>query len=73
MLHADEVEELVCLISCFDRATVTRQLLEFHAHFPVDFTADFLLQQTVDRLRHLLFALCMQCRQVPDMTTPIAA
>ncbi|HWE04774.1 MAG TPA: hypothetical protein VG326_20370 [Tepidisphaeraceae bacterium] len=67
MLQSDQVEELVCLISSFDRRTVTRHLVDFHAGFPVDFTPEFLESQTVERLRHLLFALCMQCHHVLDL------
>ncbi|HZK81550.1 MAG TPA: hypothetical protein VFC46_10795 [Humisphaera sp.] len=67
MLECDQVEELVCLISSFDRQTVTRHLVDFHAEFPVDFTPEFLASQSVERLRHLLFALCMQCHHVLDL------
>ena len=73
MLQNSQVEELVCLISCLDRESVTRQLLSFHAEFPIDFTSEFLQGQSVDRLRHLLFALCMQCQHVPENSPPVAA
>jgi hypothetical protein len=64
MMHADQVEEMVCLISSLDRPALTHHLIEFRANFPVDFTPEFLEGQTVERLRHLLFALCMQAQHV---------
>ena len=65
MPQSETVEELVCLISSMDRPALTRQLLEFHAAFPIDFTPEFLREQTDERLRHLLFALCIQSQHVP--------
>ncbi len=68
MMHPDQIEELICLISSLDRPTLIHQLLEFQADFPVDFSGKFLDGQTVERLRHLLFALCVQSRQMPDFS-----
>ena len=73
MLHSEQVEELVCLISSLDRPALTRQLLDFSGNFPVDFTPEFVAAQSTERLQHLLFALCMQCQYIPDMPTPAAA
>ncbi len=70
-MYSDEVDELVCLIACMDRPTITRQLLESPTDFPVDFTPQYLAQQTLEHLRHLLFALCMTCRHAPRQ--PLAA
>ena len=67
MLQSDQVEDLVCLISSLDRHALVHQLLEFAGDFPVDFTPSFLDGQDVERLRHLLFALCMQCQHIPDV------
>jgi len=75
MLQRD-VEELVCLISTLDRESATSQLLNFHADFPVDFTPEYLAEQDLEYLQHLLFALCMQSNQFPtDMRShaPAAA
>lgn len=66
MMQCEQVEELVCLISSLDRPALTRQLLEFHASFPIDFTPEFLSAQSDERLRHLLFALCVQSHQSPS-------
>jgi hypothetical protein len=73
MLQSEQVEELVCLISSLDRPALTHQLLQFTGSFPVDFTPEFLSAQSVERLQHLLFALCMQCQHIPDVPIPQAA
>ncbi|MDB5357949.1 MAG: hypothetical protein JWN24_4402 [Phycisphaerales bacterium] len=67
MLQSDQVEELVCLIAALDRAAIVHQILEFRATFPVDFTPEFLDSQTVERLRHLLFAMCVQAQHMPGL------
>jgi hypothetical protein len=67
-MRSEQVEELVCLISSLDRPALTHQLLEFSGSFPVDFTSEFIDSQSVERLRHLLFALCMQNKYIPDMS-----
>ncbi len=72
MLQSPQIEELICLVSALDRQSLTRQFLSFRGCFPVDFTPDFLEQLSVDRLRHIFVALCLQNRHVPDMTEMVA-
>jgi len=36
MLEAQQVEELICLVSALDRESLTRQFLSFRGNFPVD-------------------------------------
>ncbi|MDB5175112.1 MAG: hypothetical protein JWO87_4007 [Phycisphaerales bacterium] len=72
MLQADQVEELVCVISALDRAALAHQILEFRAAFPVDFTPEFLDSQSVERLRHLLFAMCVQAQHMPGLAAATA-
>ena len=73
MLHADQVEELLCLVAALDRPTLIRQFQSYRATFPVDFTRDFLETAPLDRLRHIFVALCLQCQRFPDPATPTAA
>ena len=73
MMQSEQVEELVCLISSLDRPALIHHLLEFRANFPVDFSPEFLDVQTVERLGHLLFALCMQSQHIPEFSEPTAA
>lgn len=65
MLHPDQVEELICLVSSLDRAALVRQFREFRAGFPIDFTPEFLQATDLDRLRHIFVALCLQSQQMP--------
>lgn len=71
-MNSEQVEELVCVISSLDRRALLHQFQEFTGNFPVDFTPEFLQAQTLDRLRHLLFALCMQCKYIPDLAAQAA-
>ena len=66
MLHPDQVEELICLVSSLDRPALTRHFREFRgSRFPLDFTADFLETTDLDRLRHIFVAVCLQSQQMP--------
>jgi hypothetical protein len=67
MLQAEQVEELVTLVSALDRATLVEQIDTFHASFPVDFTREYLDRLSLDRLRHLFMALCLQQQRMPQL------
>jgi hypothetical protein len=73
MLHAQQVEELICMVSAMDREVLVRQFETYHASFPVDFTPEFLQREPVDRLRHIFVALCLQCQQLPELPVNSAA
>ncbi|HZN65216.1 MAG TPA: hypothetical protein VFB66_07915 [Tepidisphaeraceae bacterium] len=73
MLEANQVEELICLVSAMDRPALVRHFREYRANFPVDFTDQFLENTPVERLRHIFVALCLQCQHVPQMAPPAAA
>ena len=65
MVHSQQVEELITLVSNLDKAALLRQFREYPASFPIDFTPDFLDRQPLDRLRHLFVAICLQSKQMP--------
>lgn len=65
MLHPDQVEELICLVSSLDRTALVRHFREFRASFPLDFTPEFLQATDLERLRHIFVALCLQSQQMP--------
>ncbi|HEY7116960.1 MAG TPA: hypothetical protein VH475_10260 [Tepidisphaeraceae bacterium] len=65
MLESGQVEELICLVSSLDKPALTRQFLSFQGSFPVDFTPEFLDQLTVERMRHIFVALCLQAQRLP--------
>lgn len=72
-LDTEQVEELICLVSSMDRHDLTSRFLTFRGTFPVDFTPEFLQGLSVDRLRHIYVALCLQTRRIPvEVTTPAA-
>ncbi len=73
MLQAQQVEELICVVSALDRGGLIRHFQAYRASFPLDFTSDFLSTQPVDRLRHIFVALCLQSQRMPELNAPLAA
>ena len=73
MLQSHQVEELICLVSALDRPALVRQVQQFRASFPVDFTPEFLNAVPLDQLRHIFVAMCLQCQHVPDLAASAAA
>jgi hypothetical protein len=67
VLPANQVEELITVVSMLDKPALVRQFQQYPATFPVDFTAEFLDTQPVDRLRHLFVALCVQSQRFPEI------
>lgn len=73
MLQAQQVEELICVVSVLDRTGLIRQFANFPSRFPIDFTPEFLTTQPVERLRHIFVALCLQSQRMPEFSAPLAA
>ena len=73
MLADTQVEQLIELIGSLDRISLIRLFCDYEAPFPVDFTADFLETMPLDRLRHLMLALCLQCQRLPEIPAETAA
>lgn len=69
MLHAEQIEELIALVSSLDRDALIHQFHHYPAKFPVDFSDDFLHTQPLDRLRHIFLAMCLQQQRMPTMMT----
>ena len=67
MLASDQIEELICVLSTWDRETLVSQFSAFRSSFPVDFTPEFLGQLSVERLRHVFLAMCLQNQHLPEM------
>ncbi len=66
MLARDQLNLLICTLAEWDRDTLQREFLSYRSRFPVDVTPDFLRQMTVDHLRHVFLALCLQNGRLPD-------
>ena len=60
MTATSEFENLICTVATFSRAQLQAQFLNFKGRFPIDFTMDYLEDLSVDRLRHIFVALCLQ-------------
>jgi hypothetical protein len=73
MLHTNQVEELMCVVSSLDRPALIRQFKSYRASFPVDFTPEFLSSTPLERLRHILVAMCLQHQRLPDCVESSAA
>ena len=65
MLESHQVEELICLVSSLDKPALTKQFLTFRGDFPIDFTPEFLDGLSLERLRHIFVALCLQAQRLP--------
>jgi hypothetical protein len=65
MLESHQVEELISVVASLDKPTLTKQFLAFRGNFPVDFTPEFLETLSVERLRHIYVALCLQAQHLP--------
>jgi hypothetical protein len=64
-LPIEQSEELTRQLLTMSRPELVHTLKTFSAPFPVDFTDAFLAKQTDDKLRHVLFALCVHCGRLP--------
>ena len=67
MLKPTQLDDLVCLISSLDRGALLEQFHTYPARFPVDFTDQYLNTLSVDRLRHIFLAMCIQNERMPDL------
>lgn len=65
MLQSHQIEELISIAAALDKAALIQQFHTHDARFPVDFTREFLENQSLDRLRHLFVALCLHTQQMP--------
>ncbi len=73
MLALDDVDRLACQLTTWDRDTLTARFRAYPSRFPVDLTPEFLDGLSLDRLRHLFLALCLQNQRLPDAAAALAA
>jgi hypothetical protein len=71
MLASEQVDELICMVAEWDRDTLTSEFMSFDSRFPLDFTPEYLSGLSVEALRHIFLAICMQNQKMP--TTAMAA
>jgi hypothetical protein len=65
MLHGYQVEQLIGMVNTLDRPGLIEQFHRYQANFPVDFSTEFLTDASLDRLRHIFVAMCLQCQRLP--------
>jgi hypothetical protein len=73
MLAAEQVEQLICLVSTLDRPALLKQFANFPSRFPVDFTPEFLNGLSLEQIQHIFLALCLQCQRFPRLEGQTAA
>lgn len=66
MLRSEQVDELVTLVASMDREQLICQFQSYRGRFPVDFTPDFYQRTSLDRLRHIFLAMCLQNQRLPE-------
>lgn len=54
------VESMAVEIALMDRSQLIEALLSFRGAFQLDFTVEFLAEQSIDQLRHILLAARLQ-------------
>ena len=69
MLQAEQIEELLCLVSALDRPALIRQCQCYRAKFPLDFSPEFLQTAPLERLQHIFVAVCLQSQQMPEISS----
>ena len=67
MLASDQVEEFVALVATLDREPLIQHLANYRGNFPIDFTPEFLATLSMDRLRHVFLAACLQNQRLPQL------
>jgi len=70
MLSVEEVERLSRTIGQLSRVELVEQFRIYPAPFPIDFTDAFLASQSVEKLRHVFFGLCLHCGAEPQISAP---
>ena len=66
MLQSAQIEDLMMLVASLDRDSLVEQFHCYRGKFPVDFTDDFLTRTSLEKLKHIFVALCLQNQRLPD-------
>lgn len=67
MLQQPQIEDLICLVSTLDRPALTEKFLCFRGNFPVDLSPEFLDNISVERMRHIFVAMCLQNQRLSNL------
>lgn len=61
------------MVNALDRPALIQQFHHYQSNFPVDFSNDFLANMSLDKLRHIFVAMCLQCQRLPGESVAPAA
>lgn len=67
MLRDSQINDLITLVSTMDRDTLLGQFRSYPARFPIDFTDDYLESLSLEKLRHIFLAVCIQNQRMPTI------
>jgi hypothetical protein len=67
MLASDQIEEFISMVASMDRPALVYQFDNYRGNFRLDFTPEFLASLSVDRLRHIFLAVCLQNQRLPEI------
>jgi len=62
MLAQNELDKTTTTIASLGRDELKNRIKNFHGHFKLDFTDDYLNQLTIDRLRHILLSATLYAK-----------
>lgn len=69
-LHSPASELWLTTIAVMSRDELVHQFRSYPAPFPIDFSDEFLAEQTLDRLRHVFAGLVLHCGIAPRIEEP---
>ncbi len=56
----NKLNNVATTVAEMSREEVQREIIHFNGRFKLDFTPEYLMAQTLERLRHILFAAKLQ-------------
>jgi len=55
-----KLDDVVTTVATMSREQVQKEIIRFNGRFKLDFTPEYLMTQTLERLRHILLAAKLQ-------------
>ncbi len=55
-----QIDTITCKVAGMNRQQVQREIMNFSGRFALDFSPEYLKNQSLDRLRHILLAAKLQ-------------
>ena len=64
--------DVTTMVAEMSREEVQKEIIHFNGRFKLDFTHEYLMAQTLERLRHILLAAKLQQHKSNNYSTPFA-